>query len=141
MLQQLGDKVRSWLIGIAECLPSDPKLQGGRRSPKWRAIRETFLVLNPHCAACGVQTRSVLEVHHILPFHRFPELELEKGNLITLCESSSHNCHFLFGHLLNWSSWNEKVREDAARYLTSVRNRPQGKREMILPYSVLQSEE
>jgi hypothetical protein len=44
--------------------------------------------------------------------------------LITLCEHPSHCCHFVFGHLLNWHSFNGAVRLDAARYLGKVLARP-----------------
>ena len=82
------------------------------RSPLWRGVREDHLVLNPFCEVCGGETK--LQVHHIKPFHVFPELELDPDNLITLCTYSSHrvNCHYVVGHLLGWQRWNPHVRED-----------------------------
>ena len=93
------------------------------RSPKWPATRKTHLIKNPTCAACGTKTN--LEVHHCMPFHcpEGEELELVESNLITLCESSGHNCHLIFGHLLSWKSYNPDVRSDAAIYLNKVENR------------------
>lgn len=92
------------------------------RSPRWDKVREAHLVLFPICAACG--SRLKLNVHHIKPFHLFPELELEPSNLITLCEGDVVNCHLLFGHLRSWHSFNEDVRADAAVMLVKIRRRP-----------------
>lgn len=39
-----------------------------------------------------------LNVHHKVPFHIAPELELEESNLITLCMSEDRHCHLLIGH-------------------------------------------
>ena len=49
--------------------------------------------------------------------------ELDPSNFITLCEQS-HNCHFIFGHLLDWHSRNANVETDAAKYLYEKTNRP-----------------
>ncbi len=88
------------------------RLQG--RSPEWAAVERAFLILNPRCAACDITRR--LQVHHILPFHEYPALELVPSNLVTLCRS----CHLYWGHLGNWQYWNESVLQDAA-YWSSVR--------------------
>ena len=92
------------------------------RSGLWPKVRVHQLQLHPTCAACG--STEHLTVHHVVPFHDDPSKELDEDNLITLCENPSHNCHFIFGHLLNWKSSNPNVREDAARYLKEVQNRP-----------------
>lgn len=94
---------------------------GVPRSGKWPAVRKRHLELEPACAACG--TKKLLNVHHVRPFHLFPELELEDTNLITLCESPSHNCHLIHGHLLSWRSYNLEVRQHAAEFLARVRGR------------------
>jgi hypothetical protein len=41
------------------------------------------------------------------------ERELDETNFIVLCQNRTLNCHFLFGHLLNWSKYNQDVRKDA----------------------------
>ena len=92
---------------------------GAARSPKWSAVRRAFVRANPHCAACG--TTKELEVHHVIPFHRNRDLELEPANLLTLCGDT---CHLAFGHLFDWSSHNPSVREDANAWLAKVRSRP-----------------
>lgn len=91
------------------------------RSPQWPAVRKQFLKWNPTCAACGGKNN--LEVHHVQPFHLFPELELKPDNLIVLCETGG-NCHLMIGHLKNWQSYNTLVREHAGLYLSLVQKRP-----------------
>lgn len=81
------------------------------RSREWARVRKEHVEREPTCVACG---RAVdLEVHHIEPYHRRPDLELEPSNLITLCRTP---CHFVFGHLLNWKKANPLVRQDAVQY-------------------------
>ena len=71
------------------------------RSTHWPIARATHLAAQPVCQWCGGTTG--LEVHHILPFHLHPELELDQANLITLCESHTE-CHLIHGHRGNWRS-------------------------------------
>jgi hypothetical protein len=71
--------------------------------------------VNPTCAACG--SRHLVDVHHVVPFHIDRTLELDLGNLITLCRWRRH--HLKVGHLGDWTRYNEHVREDAARLLAS----------------------
>lgn len=89
------------------------------RSSKWSKVRKQFVVAHPTCAACG--SSSKLEVHHIKPFHLHPELELEFGNLMTLCENKSTKCHLMLGHLGDWHDFNPNVVVDAA---TALATRP-----------------
>ena len=96
----------------------NPLVAMGSRSPDWDELRDDWVVENPTCAACG--TRSRPEVHHVVPYSVDPSRELDRKNLITLCRG----CHYLFGHLKNWKSWNPTVREDAAKFLLQVQNRP-----------------
>jgi hypothetical protein len=46
--------------------------------------------------------------------------ELDPKNLITLCKT----CHFVFGHLMDWNSWNEDVIKDCRVYYNKVINKP-----------------
>ena len=89
------------------------------RSPEWPNIRKQHLAKQPYCQACG--SKNNLEVHHIEPFHVNPSRELDPNNLITLC---GKNCHFIFGHLMDYSSWNVNVIEDSEVYLDKVKSRP-----------------
>ena len=93
------------------------KLYG--RSSQWRKVRAKHLEGNPCCAACG--RKDNLQVHHIVPYHLNPDLVLEPSNLITLC---GKYCHFVFGHFMDWKSWNENVVRDSTLYLLAKRHRP-----------------
>lgn len=95
-----------------------------RRSSKWPTVRKHHLLANPCCAVCGGSEK--LEVHHKRPFHLQPELELDPGNLITLCEAlkGGANCHLLFGHLGNFKAFNPDVEADAAAWSGKIQARP-----------------
>lgn len=99
---------------------------GGDRSSRWPYVREEFAIENPECVACGA--RQQLNVHHVVPFHEQPELELDKNNLITLCRDH----HFRIGHdpdglagpeKPNWKKSNPSVREEAAAFRAANRIR------------------
>jgi 5-methylcytosine-specific restriction protein A len=92
---------------------------GSDRSPEWYNVRKKHLAEQPFCQGCG--SKNNLEVHHIEPFHVNPSRELDPSNLITLC---GKNCHFIFGHLMDYSSWNTNVIEDCRVYLDKVKSRP-----------------
>lgn len=95
------------------------KIRFAARSPKWHSVRKQHLKKNGRCAACGSTKK--LEVHHIKPVHKNPELELDPKNLITLC---ANPCHIVFGHLMNFKSWNINVINDCAVYYNKVINKP-----------------
>ena len=90
----------------------------GPRSSEWVYVRNEFVRRHPRCEACG--SGYELNVHHIKPFHLYPELELDEGNLITLCREH----HFRIGHdpdgpgpaKPNWSASNPNVRTDAKNW-------------------------
>ena len=81
------------------------------RDSRWRKIRVKHVKENPRCAVCGSEIN--LSVHHIVPVHVDRSKELCEDNLITLCQNSTMNCHFIFGHLLNWKKSNPNIVEDA----------------------------
>ncbi|HTK07862.1 MAG TPA: HNH endonuclease [Ktedonobacteraceae bacterium] len=88
---------------------------GKPRSPEWPRVAHEHLSHEPACVVCGHRGRG-LQVHHIKPFHLYPELELDPKNLITLCEIRGRTHHLLVGHLGDWESYNKRVRVDAKRY-------------------------
>lgn len=93
------------------------------RHPLWHKVRGIWLKDHGFCAVCGCTTG--LNVHHIKPFHEFPELELEPENFITLgeiCPTGNH--HLLFGHLGDWRSWNVDVVHIANSIYVRMLNRP-----------------
>lgn len=91
----------------------------GKRSAHWPHVRAVHLHNNPTCEACGGS--KALEVHHKRPFHLHPDLELDPGNLITLCEESGHDCHFVFGHAGDWKGYVPTVEADAEKHLKDVK--------------------
>ena len=95
---------------------------GAVRSPQWSQVRRKFISTYPYCAVCGKKGTLLKanEVHHCVPFHVKPSLELLESNLITLCRQD----HYTFGHLNSWSSFNVSVREDAKIWNDKITNRP-----------------
>lgn len=106
----------SALIGAAPHNFAPNIVAGKTRSPEWPKCRRLFLESegNGKCFICG--TTKLLNVHHKKPYHLFPQLELEPSNFITLCETPTHNCHFIVGHCLDWTMYNPKV-VDLATFL------------------------
>ena len=92
---------------------------GEPRSGQWPKVRNDHLKIDPVCNVCG--GKEDLNVHHIVPFHIDKSKELDPNNLITLCNGNS--CHFAFGHLYNWSSYNSDVKTDTNNFKTKVKNR------------------
>lgn len=87
-----------------------------KRSTHWPKVRGEHLAQHPACEVCGHAGEKV-NVHHILPFHLHPDLELDPNNLITLCEDEHFvNCHLFLGHLGNFKGWNPAVTTDAAEF-------------------------
>ena len=91
-------------------------MYGAERSSQWPKIRAAYLKGNPVCEACGCATD--INVHHVIPFHESPELELDPCNLITLCRKH----HGDLGHVcedgrMNWKCSNPNIRNDAVRFL------------------------
>jgi 5-methylcytosine-specific restriction protein A len=87
--------------------------------------RERGLWLRDHglCAVCGFDEN--LNVHHIIPYHVRKDLELDRGNFITLgerCPTGNH--HLLYGHLGDWKSWNANVVAMAAEMYKLIHSRP-----------------
>ena len=95
-----------------------PTFGGVARSPLWRYVRAQHLKKYPMCAVTG-RTYN-LEVHHIRPYHLEPSLELDSHNLITL----NRDVHFIFGHLMNWSSYNKDIEKDARIMIKKMETRP-----------------
>ena len=103
MIRALVDKVKCLYAG---------------RSGKWPAVRREHLKTEPACRVCG--TKKKCEVHHLLPFHVFPEHELKLSNLWTLCRDH----HLLFGHLMEWESLNQDCIADCEVWQKKIANRP-----------------
>jgi hypothetical protein len=93
---------------------------GKPRSGKWQAVEKAFLKRHPRCAVCA--SVKAVNVHHLVPYHKRSDLELDPLNLITLCRDH----HLTFGHLGSWKSWNKMLRIDARLWRAKIRRRPKG---------------
>lgn len=89
------------------------------RDYRWGKVRKEHLMKYNECFIC--RKRSDLEVHHIVPVHVDPDRELDPNNLITLC---GKYCHFIFGHLMDWKSWNPDIRTDALMFRDRMQKKP-----------------
>lgn len=80
-----------------------------KRDSRWPRLRKAYLKTHGECVVCGSTKR--LEVHHVLPFHLYPERELDLTNLVTLCESSKRgfNCHLFVGHMGSYRTYNKQI--------------------------------
>ena len=94
------------------------------RAPGWASLSKRWLREHPRCARCNRLDHANVP-HHKKPVHLWPELELDEGNLITLCPE----CHLREGHLMDWQSYNPTVEEDCARGLQKILCRPYRKDE------------
>ena len=86
---------------------------GKARGPGWSKARRDHLKREPVCQISG--KKILLQVHHIKPFHKFPWLETDPDNLMTL--TWWH--HFWFAHLGNWRS----INDDLLEWVKKVKNR------------------
>jgi 5-methylcytosine-specific restriction endonuclease McrA len=107
-------------IGIVIAIAISGLAMATDRLPQWGHVRSHHLSIEPACAWCRTTNR--LEVHHILPVNRAPELELVETNLITLCETTNR-CHFTRGHLGNWNNFNPSIRKQCTRHAAKLKRR------------------
>ncbi len=98
------------------------KLFGIHRSPKWPALEHEYKHEHPNCENCGSKTNVV--VHHKIPVHVDATRELDKTNLMSLCENKTMNCHLMIGHAGNWQSYCADAQEFAAAFIARLRARP-----------------
>lgn len=112
MLTVLYMWFKDWWQGkptSVESFQRDILERGFGRSREWPKVRKAHLTREYTCQWCGSLER--LEVHHIKPFHIYPQLELDDDNLITLCESGDEKCHLIHGHLGNYRKFNALIRD------------------------------
>lgn len=79
------------------------------RSGAWEKLRNEVVKKNPWCKVCGKNKN--LQLHHVRPFHLYPEFELTEENLRVLCQP----CHLVWGHLGDWKSFNLDLDKDVER--------------------------
>jgi len=91
------------------------------RSSQWSRVRKEHLKKEPVCVICGSDKVSV---HHKIPFHLDESLELSENNLITLCDYRKNNCHYRFGHLFSYHSYNSNIEKDSVEWYGKIKERP-----------------
>jgi 5-methylcytosine-specific restriction endonuclease McrA len=72
--------------------------------------RKTFERDNFICQCCN-KTNSVLNAHHILPYHKYENLRYDINNLITLCKSCHISYHSKYKKDINLETLNEFKKE------------------------------
>lgn len=96
--------------------------KGFKRSPKWYDLQQEIIKAHPYCSVCGRKDR--LQVHHIIPFHIDSSLELDPENCRVLCARKKVlNCHLIFGHLGDFSSWNPSLDADIAYWRVKLQKK------------------
>lgn len=86
-----------------------------KRSPHWGKFKKAyFKKYGKACEVCG--RKSFVQLHHVIPFHVRPDLELMEWNVVGLCEPPHkvRKCHLIYGHLGDWRWFDPDVKEVAA---------------------------
>lgn len=107
-------KQKQYLRSVRDKILKRPE----KRSSHWPKVERDFKSKNPVCAACG--SKKKLNVHHVKPFHLYPQLELDENNLITLC-MDRNECHIKLGHGGDWKAYNPNVRKDVDKVHNDVK--------------------
>lgn len=113
--------MRKLSVLVLICLLSSV-LSSSERSPEWRELRNEFIRENPRCAVCD--SESDVQAHHVKMYKFWPNLELDKTNLVTLCTSKrlGFNCHQMIGHGGSFKYYNPFVKEDIASVRSILAN-------------------
>ncbi len=94
---------------------------GLKRSWQWGEVEQAFLTRNNFkCAMCSITGATLVQVHHIAPFHYISSPDIQRGdlefnpqNLVPLCQGPGTNeHHILVGHLGNFQYFNQDARAD-----------------------------
>ena len=123
MITKIIEKIKSWFfnpIKVSTLSAEEFNAIFCIRNSRWKKTRDVFLESNNCCAVCGSEKN--LAVHHIIPVHIDKSRELDENNFIVLCQNKTLNCHFTFGHLLNWTKFNPSVVEDAKVWSSKLNN-------------------
>src|SRR2546425_7598800 len=80
---------------------------GLKRSWQWGEVEQAFLARNNYkCAMCSITGSTLVQVHHIAPFHYISSPNIQRGdlefnpqNLVSLCQGpGTYDHHILVGH-------------------------------------------
>lgn len=87
-----------------------------RRSSGWAKLRAEVIAEHPYCDYCLCDDLRFLQVHHIEPFHLNPAREMDRDNLVVLCEMPGPGgCHLVRGHDGSWHRFNPNIKEDCRK--------------------------
>ena len=111
ILQFIQNLLESWQNRESE------RTLGAARSSGWREFREKHI--KDFCELC-LKKGIPLELHHVLPFHLYENLELDHTNVVTGCRP----CHLKFYHLGSFRSFNETIKQDIEIISNKIKNRP-----------------
>lgn len=103
--------------GLFEFDPELCLVTGERRNPNWTRLSQLWAKDHP-CVFTGQTASEVrLVVHHIVPFHVRPDLEMDERNWLSVVEP----WHLYACHAGNYQNWVEEapLREMAAQILKS----------------------
>ena len=109
------------LVNVAHSIIREKIVKKVTRSSAWPKVEKAHLVDHDFCAACGSKKR--LQVHHCVPFHDNPALELDPTNLITLCMDTPE-CHLKIGHGGAFKQFNPNVVADCLMVTLHPEQRP-----------------
>lgn len=85
------------IIGLPPISFSDERMnyEISRNDPDYNKWRDEVLNRDKVCQCCGLEKR--LQVHHIFGYKEYPELALDKGNGIVLCQFCHDKYHSIYG--------------------------------------------
>ena len=66
-----------------------------RNNPKYKQWRKTVLSRDSECIVCSSDEN--LNVHHLFSYKEYPELRINEGNGVTLCDRCHTNFHKQYG--------------------------------------------
>lgn len=76
---------------------SDNVKKNIRNNPKLTAAKKKVKSRDKVCQVCGnIGTNGHLEVHHIMPLSKYPELACDENNMITMCQQHHRKYHELY---------------------------------------------
>lgn len=115
MIEKLLQIIQNWLE-VWQSRESE-RTFGAQRSSEWSSFRAKHI--KDFCELC-LKKGIPLELHHILKFSDYPNLELDHTNVVTGCRS----CHLKFYHLGSFMSWNENIKQHIELFSALIKNRP-----------------
>ena len=112
----IWQRLKDWVRGVP--------LGGIARNSNWnKFVKDLIIVRGNKCEITGGAKKLI--GHHIIPFHKRPDLEMVKENIIIVSEKVfGSNIHLAMCHLGNFKSWNPNIEEDAKMWLEKITNRP-----------------